>query len=62
MVSHTDGEYWNHNPKVYGCYRPQRAVNDFVAWAKDLADQRPSSAERLVGRRQIHGSDAELDV
>ncbi|MGD3106925.1 M15 family metallopeptidase [Streptomyces sp. YGL11-2] len=26
--------------KVYDCYRPQRAVNHFVAWAKDLADQR----------------------
>lgn len=26
--------------KIYDCYRPQRAVNDFVAWAKDLADQR----------------------
>ncbi len=26
--------------KVYDCYRPQRAVNDFVAWAKDLLDQR----------------------
>lgn len=26
--------------KVYDCYRPQRAVNDFVAWAKDLADER----------------------
>src|SRR5687768_10857335 len=26
--------------KVYDCYRPQRAVNDFVAWAKDLNDQR----------------------
>lgn len=24
--------------KVYDCYRPQRAANDFVAWAKDLAD------------------------
>ncbi|PSJ25613.1 D-alanyl-D-alanine dipeptidase [Streptosporangium nondiastaticum] len=24
--------------KVYDCYRPQRAVNDFVEWAKDLAD------------------------
>ena len=29
-----------HTLKVYDCYRPQRAVNDFVAWAKDLADQR----------------------
>ena len=25
--------------KVYDCYRPQRAVNDFVEWAKDLDDQ-----------------------
>ncbi|MFH1018917.1 MAG: M15 family metallopeptidase, partial [Pseudomonadota bacterium] len=24
--------------KVYDCYRPQRAVNDFAAWAKDLKD------------------------
>jgi D-alanyl-D-alanine dipeptidase len=26
--------------KVYDCYRPQRAVNDFIAWAKDEADQK----------------------
>ncbi|MGE2715038.1 M15 family metallopeptidase [Mycolicibacterium litorale] len=26
--------------KVYDCYRPQRAVNDFVSWARDLPDQR----------------------
>lgn len=26
--------------QIYDCYRPQRAVNDFVAWAKDLPDQR----------------------
>jgi zinc D-Ala-D-Ala dipeptidase len=26
--------------KVYDCYRPQRAVNHFVRWARDLADQR----------------------
>ncbi|WP_086561339.1 M15 family metallopeptidase [Streptomyces africanus] len=25
--------------KVYDCYRPQRAVNHFVRWAKDLEDQ-----------------------
>ncbi|WP_431041003.1 M15 family metallopeptidase [Streptomyces sp. P1-3] len=25
--------------KVYDCYRPQRAVDDFVAWAEDLDDQ-----------------------
>ncbi len=24
--------------KVYDCYRPQRAVNDFIAWAKKPAD------------------------
>lgn len=26
--------------KVYDCYRPQRAVDHFVRWAKDLTDQR----------------------
>lgn len=26
--------------KVYDCYRPQTAVNDFVRWGKDLADQK----------------------
>lgn len=26
--------------KVYDCYRPQRAVNDFVEWAKDPKDQK----------------------
>jgi zinc D-Ala-D-Ala dipeptidase len=26
--------------KVYDCYRPQRAVDDFVAWGKRLRDQR----------------------
>lgn len=26
--------------KVYDCYRPQRAVNEFVSWASDLDDQR----------------------
>ena len=26
--------------KVYDCYRPQRAVDDFVAWAQDIPDQR----------------------
>lgn len=26
--------------KLYDCYRPQRAVDDFVAWAEDLDDQR----------------------
>ncbi|MBL1096847.1 M15 family metallopeptidase [Streptomyces coffeae] len=26
--------------KVYDCYRPQRAVDNFVEWAKDLDDQR----------------------
>ncbi len=26
--------------KVYDCYRPQRAVDEFVAWGSDLSDQR----------------------
>ena len=26
--------------KVYDCYRPQAAVNDFIAWSKDASDQK----------------------
>ena len=26
--------------KVYDCYRPQRAVDNFVRWAEDLSDQK----------------------
>ncbi len=26
--------------KVYDCYRPQRAVDHFIAWAKDIGDTR----------------------
>ena len=26
--------------KTYDCYRPQRAVADFIGWAKDIADQK----------------------
>ncbi|MFF8291975.1 M15 family metallopeptidase [Streptomyces sp. NPDC016309] len=29
-----------HSLKVYDCYRPQRAVDHFVRWAKDLQDER----------------------
>src|SRR5262245_37972710 len=29
-----------HGLKVYDCYRPTTAVNDFAAWARDLDDQR----------------------
>lgn len=26
--------------KVYDCYRPQTAVNDFITWSKDTSDQK----------------------
>lgn len=26
--------------KIYDCYRPQTAVNDFIAWSKDASDQK----------------------
>ncbi len=29
--------------KVYDCYRPQMAVNNFAAWAKDLGDNKMKS-------------------
>ncbi len=32
-----------HALKVYDCYRPQRAVNAFVAWGRDLRDQKMKS-------------------
>lgn len=31
--------------KVFDCYRPQRAVADFVVWAKDLSDQARKSVQ-----------------
>jgi zinc D-Ala-D-Ala dipeptidase len=39
--------------KVYDCYRPQRAVDDFVAWGKRLRDQRmkPEFYPRVDKRR-----------
>jgi D-alanyl-D-alanine dipeptidase len=39
--------------KVYDCYRPQRAVDDFVAWGKRLGDQRmkPEFYPRVDKRR-----------
>ncbi len=30
--------------KIYDCYRPQRAVNHFVRWARDLTDTKMKSA------------------
>ena len=42
--------------KVYDCYRPQRAVDHFVRWAKDLDDERmkaefyPESTSRGCSR------------
>ncbi len=30
--------------KIFDCYRPQTAVNDFVGWGRDLADQRTKPA------------------
>ena len=34
--------YWSRESqlKIYDCYRPQQAVDAFVAWAEDLDDQR----------------------
>lgn len=34
----TDLEPQSLSLKIYDCYRPQRAVNDFVEWAKDARD------------------------
>ena len=35
-----DLEEFSFSLKIYDCYRPQRAVNHFVRWAKDTGDTR----------------------
>jgi D-alanyl-D-alanine dipeptidase len=39
--------------KVYDCYRPQRAVDAFVAWAKDLSDRRMKAEFYPSVRKQV---------
>ncbi len=60
--------------KVYDCYRPQRAVNEFVSWAADLADQRMKPEfyprvdksvlfdEGYIAERSGHSRGSTLDV
>lgn len=60
--------------KVYDCYRPQRAVDDFVGWAADLADQRMKPefyprvdkstlfADGYIAERSGHSRGSTLDV
>ncbi|PRH86045.1 peptidase M15 [Labrys okinawensis] len=59
---------------VYDCYRPKRAVADFVAWAGDAADQRTKSefyprtpksrlfALGYVARTSMHSKGIAVDV
>ena len=39
--------------KVYDCYRPQRSVDSFVAWAKDLKDRRMKAEFYPRVRKQV---------
>ena len=39
--------------KVYDCYRPQRAVDAFVAWAKDLSDRQMKAEFYPSVRKQV---------
>ncbi len=60
--------------KVYDCYRPQRAVNDFIAWAKKPNDQKTKAEfyptlkkSRLFGlgyiaRRSTHSRGSTVDL
>lgn len=60
--------------KVYDCYRPQRAVNDFVGWAANLIDQRMKAefyprvdkstlfADGYIAERSGHSRGSTLDV
>jgi len=60
--------------KVYDCYRPQRAVDDFVEWAKDLSDTRmkkdfyPTVAKRdlfrkgYIAKKSSHSRGSTVDL
>ena len=60
--------------KVYDCYRPQRAVDDFVAWGKRLRDQRMKAefyprvdkrrvfAEGYIAEKSGHSRGSTVDV
>lgn len=60
--------------KVYDCYRPQRAVDDFVAWAKSPAEQQMKAefyptvakdrlfAEGYIGAPTAHSRGSTLDL
>lgn len=60
--------------KVYDCYRPQRAVNRFVAWARDPGDRAMKAefypevdksrlfAEGYIARRSGHSRGSTVDL
>ncbi len=60
--------------KVYDCYRPQRAVDDFVAWARRLdddrmkpefyprVDKRDLFSDGYIARRSGHSRGSTVDV
>lgn len=60
--------------KVFDCYRPARAVADFVAWARDLEDQATKTeyypnvakdqlfAQGYIAERSGHSRGSTLDV
>ncbi|HEY8245714.1 MAG TPA: M15 family metallopeptidase [Hyphomicrobium sp.] len=60
--------------KVYDCYRPQRAVNAFVAWGRDLDDQKMKSSfypevdkrklfrENYIASRSGHSRGSTVDL
>ncbi len=62
------------NLKLFDCYRPQRAVDHFVQWAKDLSDQRQKAtyypdvpkeqlfAEGYIAERSGHSRGSTVDL
>ncbi|MCW3815113.1 M15 family metallopeptidase [Micromonospora sp. DR5-3] len=63
-----------HSLKVYDCYRPQRAVDDFVAWAKAPGEQQMKAefypdepknrlfADGYIGAPTAHSRGSTLDL
>ncbi|APR99763.1 hypothetical protein BCY86_03035 [Pajaroellobacter abortibovis] len=60
--------------KVYDCYRPQRAVDDFVAWSNQLQNQKMKKEfyprvdksilfnERYISKQSMHCLGSIVDI
>lgn len=48
--------------RVYDCFRPQRAVDDFVAWAKGNKERQDLFAKGYIAAKSGHSRGATVDL